>query len=76
LHRFTTLYLALLNKRHASERTRLGKSAVIVDRSMMNSQELTMDAQDNDGAGVVMEGGEKAFDDITDLKNEDFIFVY
>lgn len=59
-----------LNKKHASTRRRLGKSAEIADRSMMNSAERAID----DAAGV--EGGEKSFADMTDLKNEDFIFVY
>jgi hypothetical protein len=65
-----------LNKRHASRRVALGKSAVIVDRSMMNSQERAIsDESDEENEGEIVVG-EKAFDDITDLKNEDFIFVY
>jgi hypothetical protein len=63
-----------LNKRHAARRTALGKSAVIADRSMMNAQERVMSDEANAGSGA--SGGDKAFDDITDLKNEDFIFVY
>ena len=56
----------------------LGKSEVIVDRSMMNSQERAISDQvdEANGEGTWASGGEKAFDDITDLKNEDFIFVY
>jgi hypothetical protein len=75
---FTTLYLMFLNKRHASRRVALGKSEVIVDRSMMNSQERAISDQvdEANGEGAWASGGEKAFDDITDLKNEDFIFVY
>jgi hypothetical protein len=62
----------LLNKKHASRRTQLGKSAVVVDRSMMNAQERAIDEEvDSDGRS-----GDKAFDDMTDLKNEDFIFLY
>jgi hypothetical protein len=37
---------------------------------MMNSAERAID----DAAGI--EGGEKSFGDLTDLKNEDFIYVY
>jgi len=66
-----------LNKRHAKQRVAVGKSAVIVDRSMMNVKERAADA------ALVAEGeesddgvGNKAFDDVTDLKNEDFIFIY
>lgn len=41
---------------------------------MMNRQELAASDEIEQAYGVV--GGEKAFDDATDLKNEDFIFVY
>jgi hypothetical protein len=68
--------LTFLNKRHASRRVALGKSAVILDRSMMNSQERAISDEFEDGNGSEIVVGEKAFDDITDLKNEDFIFVY
>lgn len=70
----TTLYLMLLNKRHAARRIALGKSAVIVDRSMMNARERAISDEADEGRGA--SEGEKAFDDITDLENEDFIFVY
>jgi hypothetical protein len=63
-----------LNKRQASRRQALGKSAIIVDRSMMNSQERAISDDIDEANGTV--GGEKAFDDITDLKNEEFVFVY
>ncbi|KUJ08932.1 allantoate permease [Mollisia scopiformis] len=71
---FTTLWLMFLNKKHANKRQQLGKSAVVVDRSMMNAQERAVSDEVDEGTG--REGGEKAFDDETDLKNEDFIFVY
>lgn len=65
-HSLTTLYLIFLNKRHATLREQLGKSAIVIDRSMMNvSREVV-----NDGTE------DRAFDDETDLKNEDFIFLY
>lgn len=64
-----------LNKKHANKRQELGKSAIVVDRSMMNAQERALsDTVDEATAG--RETGGKAFDDETDLKNEDFIFVY
>lgn len=57
----------LLNKKHATLREQLGKSAFVIDRSMMNVQ----------GQDVIEDGtGDRAFDDETDLKNEDFIFLY
>ncbi|TVY84922.1 putative transporter [Lachnellula suecica] len=69
----TTLWLALLNKRHSKQRVQVGKSAVIIDRSMMNSHERTVDGAVSE---QIEDTGNKAFDDETDLKNEDFIFVY
>jgi hypothetical protein len=62
-----------LNKKHASRRTQLGKSAVVVDRSMMNAHERAINEEVDDSDG---RSGDKAFDDMTDLKNEDFIFLY
>ncbi|KAF7185291.1 putative transporter [Pseudocercospora fuligena] len=68
------LYITVLNKKHAAARQRLGKSAQVVDLSMQSkstlahSQKIVNDAE---GAGV----GDKAFDDVTDLKNEDFIYL-
>ncbi|PLB53572.1 allantoate permease [Aspergillus steynii IBT 23096] len=72
----TNLYLVLLNKQHAKKREALGKSAQIVDQSMMT--------QDKREAGKAVEledvtpppAEDKGFLDTTDLKNEDFIFVY
>lgn len=70
------LYITYLNKRHAAARERMGKSARVVDLSMAKSSKLASedDTAVNDGkaAGGV---GDKAFDDVTDLKNEDFIYV-
>lgn len=41
---------------------------------MMNAQERAISDEADDGRDP--SGSDKAFDDITDLKNEDFIFVY
>jgi hypothetical protein len=68
----TTFYLMYLNRSHANRREALGKSATVVDRSMMNARET----QISDDAGGMDGIGDRAFDDETDLKNEDFIFVY
>jgi len=62
-----------LNKNHAKRRVQVGKSAVIVDRSMMNTHERAVDVAVSE---EIEDAGAKAFDDETDLKNEDFIFVY
>ena len=69
-------WIKVLNRKHAAERVRLGKSATVVDLSMENKRNLSIhDEAVNDGqmAGGV---GDKAFEDCTDLKNEDFIYVY
>lgn len=66
-------------------RQSLGKSAVVVDTSMLAvidddsvaspALEPTVEAIPGQ-AGKGQRVGDKAFDDETDLKNEDFIFVY
>jgi hypothetical protein len=61
-----------LNKKHATRRQELGKSAVVVDRSIMNARELEI-SNEVEGSDST---GDRAFDNETDLKNEDFIFVY
>ena len=67
-------WIHVLNKRHAATRERMGKSAHVVDLSMENSSSLkAQDAIFSSEDGAI---GDKAFDDVTDLKNEDFIYVY
>ncbi|PVH76097.1 allantoate permease [Cadophora sp. DSE1049] len=70
----TTLYLMFLNKKHATRRVQVGKSAVIADRSMMTTEERAVSDAVDEANGIG--SGDKAFDDETDLKNEDFVFVY
>lgn len=66
-------YIKLLNRKHAATRESMGKAAIIVDTSMENSQQVDAEEAENAGATGV---GDKAFDDVTDIKNEDFIYVY
>ncbi|KLO84810.1 allantoate transporter [Fusarium fujikuroi] len=66
-----TLYLILLNKSHARRRVALGKSEVLVDRSMLRGS-AAAELESNEE----MEAHEHDFEDMTDIKNEDFIFVY
>ena len=69
-------WIRILNRRHAAERVRLGKSAEVVDLSMENNRNLSVydeAVNDRQSTGGV---GDKAFEDCTDLKNEDFIYVY
>lgn len=66
-------WIKLLNRKHAATRESLGKAANIVDLSMENSRQVDAEEAENVGASGV---GDKAFDDVTDIKNEDFIYVY
>ncbi|KAL1655736.1 hypothetical protein SLS61_001760 [Didymella pomorum] len=67
------LYIKVLNRKHAATRESMGKSAIIVDTSMEGSSNGDVEgAEDAAASGV----GDKAFDDVTDIKNEDFIYVY
>lgn len=65
--------IKILNKKQAAKRKALGKSEHIQDLSMASKKK-------DDGDDLINQGdegvGEKAFDDVTDLKNEDFIYVY
>ncbi|KAJ6440112.1 allantoate permease [Purpureocillium lavendulum] len=63
----------LLNKKQAAKRRALGKSEHIQDLSMAGHGEAVEGEVLNHIDDTV---GDKAFDDVTDLKNEDFIFVY
>lgn len=70
-----------LNRRHAKRREQLGKSAVVVDESMARKKEM-----EGGKAVEVEEAGarsrqraleeDNALRDMTDLQNEDFIYVY
>ena len=79
------LYLLYLNKAHGRQREALGKSAILVDESMMDKRDMrsgkavAMELEEagqtgNTNGRVLAE--DKGFDDTTDLKNEDFIYVY
>jgi hypothetical protein len=69
-----------LNRQHAKRREELGKNTVLVDESMMGKNQM------EDSKAVELEEGtgnrQKALDednalrDMTDLQNEDFIYVY
>ncbi|KAK2047272.1 major facilitator superfamily transporter [Colletotrichum somersetense] len=74
-------YLKYLNSKHAKRREALGKSTNIVDESMMRNKdvkdgkevELEEDPQRQQHRAIEEDHG---LQDMTDLKNEDFIFVY
>lgn len=58
----TAAYLAFRNKQQAAIRVRLGKSEKVIDTSL-------------EVYSGVEAANEKSFDDLTDWKNEDFIYV-
>lgn len=79
------MYLAYLNRNHSRRRVLAGKDAVIVDYSLYSPEDAdrlrrlkATSAQQVEnargGAGVGV--GARAFDDLTDLMNDEFIFVF
>jgi hypothetical protein len=67
------VWIKMLNKKHAAMRESVGKSAVVIDSSMGTAKEGDTEEVENVQASSV---GDKAFDDVTDLKNEDFVYIY
>jgi hypothetical protein len=71
------LYLRLLNHRHSVQRVALGKPAKIVDLSMLGKDEVAkMDKRDMEHQLPDHLGESAILDDVTDVKNEDFVYVY
>ncbi|KAK4118266.1 allantoate permease [Parathielavia appendiculata] len=68
------LLIKFLNVRHAKTRVALGKPEKIVDLSMVDNRAV----EDEDEVLNQADGhvGERGFEDLTDLRNEDFIYVY
>ncbi|KAI1334355.1 MFS general substrate transporter [Xylariaceae sp. FL0016] len=72
------MYLMVLNRWHAKKREELGKQADVVDESMMSKKQM------QDSKAVELEQREQArnieddngLQDLPDLRNEDFIYVY
>jgi hypothetical protein len=64
------LDLFYLNKRQAKRRVKMGKAAVLVDHSMENKYHAHAEVEGHE-ADV-----QKGLHDVTDGKNEDFIYVY
>ena len=68
-----------LNRQHAKRREALGKHEQIVDESMMRKDQIANSkAVEIEGGGYQTKSLEEdnALHDMTDLKNEDFIYVY
>ncbi|KAJ5721242.1 major facilitator superfamily domain-containing protein [Penicillium malachiteum] len=77
----TDFYLIILNKKHAKKRKLLGKSAVIVDKSMLAKDEIqhskAVEVEDiNEQQASNTTAVDNEFADTTDLQNEDFIYAY
>ncbi|KAI1660405.1 MFS general substrate transporter [Daldinia decipiens] len=87
----TSSYLKVLNAAHAKRRVAMGKSAVIVDTSLDSAEEVAAqqirddadknakNAEEGDVAAASTEverPGERAFENLTDLQNEEFVFVF
>lgn len=66
------LLIKYLNKKHAAQRVALGKPEVVIDYSMADTSASMGDDDPINDESV----GERGFEDTTDLKNEDFIYVY
>ncbi|KAL4972254.1 major facilitator superfamily domain-containing protein [Aspergillus desertorum] len=66
------IYIFYLNKRQEKRRVAMGKPAKIVDRSMQTVGETEIDSKEDIGQRV----DDNSFKDLTDFKNEDFVYVY
>ncbi|EPS27703.1 hypothetical protein PDE_02647 [Penicillium oxalicum 114-2] len=66
-------YLSILNKKHEKQRVAAGKEAKVVDHSM---NKVTTAQTDKADAPVQLATQDNAFKDLTDLANEDFVYVY
>lgn len=74
-YRFNMAYLLLLNKKHENQRVSMGKSSKIIDKSM--AAVGTVFKEEEEGKVQQGEGvDDNAFRDLTDLDNEDFVYVY
>lgn len=69
-------WIRVLNKKHAVTREGMGKPADVVDLSMENKKGFAVNDDPTEDGGPTGGVGDKAFDDVTDLLNEDFIYVY
>ncbi|KAI1198419.1 MFS general substrate transporter [Nemania serpens] len=73
------LYLMYLNKSHANKRVALGKRADLQDKSMLSKKDMQQQPQEEEleqKEHVTSVEDDNGLQDIPDLKNEDFIYVY
>ncbi|KAI1138161.1 MFS general substrate transporter [Hypoxylon sp. FL0543] len=73
------MYLMVLNRWHAKKREELGKQANVVDESMVRRKDMqeskAVELEQNEQAARNIED-DNGLNDLPDLKNEDFIYVY
>ncbi|KAI1453079.1 MFS general substrate transporter [Annulohypoxylon moriforme] len=73
------MYLMVLNKWHAKKREQVGKQANIIDESMVRRKDMeeskAVEIEQNEQAATNIED-DNGLNDLPDLKNEDFIYVY
>jgi hypothetical protein len=77
--RLIPMYLTFLNRRHAKMREQLGGSAHIVDESMLRKKDMTdskqVELEHHEHSHAQRLEDDKGLQDVTDLKNENFIYV-
>lgn len=70
----------VLNKWHAKKREELGKQANIVDESMVRRKDMqdskAVEIEQNEQAPTRNVEDDNGLNDLPDLRNEDFIYVY
>ncbi|CAK7210360.1 hypothetical protein SBRCBS47491_000751 [Sporothrix bragantina] len=75
----TMAYLQYLNKSHAARRVAAGKSATIIDISLHSAADADRMMQEMAAQGEMGENGaptgDRAFENLTDLENDEFVFV-
>ncbi|KAI6082857.1 MFS general substrate transporter [Hypoxylon rubiginosum] len=73
------MYLMVLNKWHAKKREELGKQANLVDESMVRRKDMqdskAVELEQNEHTARNIED-DNGLNDLPDLRNEDFIYVY
>jgi hypothetical protein len=79
-NRIIPFYLEHLNRRNEKRRAELGKTATLRDESMMDKRQIenskTVELESSEENGMRSLSEDNALHDMTDLCNEDFIYVY
>lgn len=71
----TVVNLVFLNKMHSKSRVKEGKSAKIIDRSM-DTKFHAHDANDVEGQDAAVAGDHMSDLELTDKKNNQFVYIY